>query len=157
MAGVIALGLVSGALACRALPVGSVGSVEPIPIAQNQPPYRAWIRGRAAVVDLWAAWCAPCVRAIPALRRLSENHDPKTLVVVGVNVGESQEDVQRFVREAQVGYAVYRDPDFRFADSLGETQIPRILLLDGTGRVVARANGLDPAFLTKIEEILVKP
>ena len=39
--------------------------------------------GKTLVINYWAVWCAPCVKEIPELVKLAENHDD--VLVFGVN------------------------------------------------------------------------
>ncbi len=71
-------------------------------------------RGRPVVVNLWASWCAPCLRETPELVALYERHRAEGLVVAGVNIRET--------REVAIGY--------------GEAfAVPYPLLLDRSGAV----------------------
>jgi thiol-disulfide isomerase/thioredoxin len=44
-------------------------------------------KGRYVLLNLWATWCAPCVRELPALAKLQSAMPPGGLTVVAVNVG----------------------------------------------------------------------
>jgi thiol-disulfide isomerase/thioredoxin len=32
------------------------------------------LRGKVVLLDFWGTWCAPCVRAVPSLRKLHKEH-----------------------------------------------------------------------------------
>ena len=34
-------------------------------------------RGKVVLLNLWASWCAPCIRELPSLDRLAKDLDPK--------------------------------------------------------------------------------
>ncbi len=51
--------------------------------------------GRPVVVNLWATWCAPCQREMPALQRAQQQYPGVHFVFA--NQGESREKVQRFL------------------------------------------------------------
>jgi len=103
----------------------------------------AEFRGEAVVLNLWATWCAPCVREMPQLDRLK-----KTLAGDGIRVLALSEDrggapvVEKFyavngIRNLEVlidlGGVVLRD--------LGVRGLPTTVLIDADGREVARALG----------------
>jgi thiol-disulfide isomerase/thioredoxin/tetratricopeptide (TPR) repeat protein len=56
-----------------------------------------WVRGEPVgqldkgtiyVVEFWATWCGPCVRAVPHLSRLQERYKDQGVVVVGIGSSE---------------------------------------------------------------------
>jgi thiol-disulfide isomerase/thioredoxin len=49
-------------------------------------------KGQVYVFECWASWCGPCVAAIPHLDGLHKAMSKKGVVVMGVNVWESERD-----------------------------------------------------------------
>jgi peroxiredoxin len=116
---------------------------------------RTVLRGRVAVVSLWATWCEACVDEIDGLERLQAQADARgDAVVVGVAVGERRETVAAFARKRGLLYARLVDEDFRLADALGEARVPATLVVDHDGRIVFRGGALDSAALTAFRRAL---
>ncbi|MGE0583035.1 MAG: TlpA family protein disulfide reductase [Steroidobacteraceae bacterium] len=44
--------------------------------------------GKVVVLNLWATWCAPCLREIPDLVRLEKEFGPRGVALVGVSMDE---------------------------------------------------------------------
>jgi thiol-disulfide isomerase/thioredoxin len=59
-------------------------ALEPVTWLQGKPVTK-YIRGRVYVVEFWATWCPPCMKAIPRLSALQREYADK-LTVVAVNV-----------------------------------------------------------------------
>lgn len=111
----------------------------------------ALTHGKVAVIDLWATWCEPCKENLPRLERLANAYEKAGLLVIGVDVGEENfEAVQEYMRSVPITYPVYYDPEFRFADSLGDDKVPTVLVLDKNGRIVHRARELDQPTMNAI-------
>ncbi|HVW27539.1 MAG TPA: TlpA disulfide reductase family protein [Polyangiaceae bacterium] len=113
-----------------------------------------FLHGRPALVSLWATWCDTCVDEAPALNRLdSEARKGGDAVVVGVAVGETTETVRAFATTRKLAYTQLVDPEFRFADTLGERQVPATLVVDRTGRIVFRGKALDAESLAAFRRV----
>jgi thiol-disulfide isomerase/thioredoxin len=75
--------------ACGDAPPGTVAVGKPVPpyVAQVLDGDRtslADLQGRPVLLNVWATWCGPCQKEIPALEALHREYGPKGLRVVGV-------------------------------------------------------------------------
>ena len=116
------------------------------------------LKGRVALVSLWATWCAACDREVDALNRLADRTASRgDALVVGVAVGESKETVGAFVRRRGLRYPQLLDEEFHLADALGERDVPATLVVDRTGRIVHRGEALDAAARAAFGDALTRP
>src|SRR5262249_10127041 len=119
------------------------------------------LRGKVVLVDFWATWCPPCVKALPELRALRDRHGPEGFEIVGVSLDIHREDLARFVRRADLPWPqiYYGGPNQQggnnpLARRFGVRQIPDTLLIDRQGRLVAGGRGgkaLDAAGVALLE------
>lgn len=63
---------------------------------QGQPVYLDALGAQATVINLWASWCPPCVREMPALAQAQQNNP--NIRFVFLNQGESASEVQAFLK-----------------------------------------------------------
>jgi thiol-disulfide isomerase/thioredoxin len=100
-------------------------------------------KGRYVLLNLWATWCAPCVKELPALAKLQGAMAPAQLSVVTVNVGRgSAADTAAFLKAHSANsLPVYLDSDTAFIRAFGAFGLPLSILIDPQGREVARAVG----------------
>src|SRR5262245_55724643 len=42
------------------------------------------MKGKVVVIDFWATWCGPCIKAIPHTNEIAEKYKEKGVVVIGV-------------------------------------------------------------------------
>jgi thiol-disulfide isomerase/thioredoxin len=99
-------------------------------------------RGRYMLLNLWATWCAPCVRELPALAHLQSALGSRQLAVVPVNVGRSTApETAAFLNTHKAKLPVYIDPNSAFLHAFGAYGLPLTVLVDPQGREIARATG----------------
>lgn len=109
-------------------------------LADGVPVRLSQLRGRTVVVDFWATWCEPCKRSLPEHEKLAREH-PADLVVVTVNVDETEAPVRRFVERTRFSLPVLLDPSGRIADLFGVAAMPYAVVLDADGRIATRVPG----------------
>lgn len=130
---------------------------DPAPSLDAQHWFRGEPRSRLAlgsvyVLDLWATWCGPCVRAMPHLSELQNTYADQGLEVVAVSIdtGDSaHEQVQRFVerRSEDISFDVALDgggTKAAWLDASGRESIPSTYVVDREGTVVWIGNPNTP-------------
>ena len=100
-------------------------------------------KGRYVLLNLWAVWCGPCVKELPALARLQAAIGQKNLVVVPVDVARgTQADAAAFLKEhGAASLPAYIDTDLAMMRVFGAYGLPLTVLIDPRGREIARAEG----------------
>lgn len=93
-----------------------------------------------AVINLWATWCAPCRREIPAFEEVHQAQGD-AVRFVGINVGESADQASAFVDEVGATYDQFLDPEGYVITELGTTSMPTTVVIDGDGIVSTRHLG----------------
>ncbi len=112
------------------------------------------LRGRVAVVSLWATWCEACAGEFDALARLSARAEARGAAVVAVAVGEPHDAVAKFVAWRGLKYPQLVDEEFHFADALGQRRVPATLVIDRAGRVTYVGGALDEPALAALRSAL---
>jgi peroxiredoxin len=107
-------------------------------------------RGSVVALNFWATWCVPCRAEMPALQHATETFAPGELVVVGVNAGESPQQVRAFLDEQGLTFPIALDPDGAIADLYGVRVFPTTIWIDAGGSVQAEHYG--PLTGEQIEE-----
>lgn len=112
--------------------------------------------GRTYVVEFWATWCGPCIRAFPHISELQAKHKDD-MTVIGVNIwdrkknrqtGEYTETMPDLIKRVdefvagqgdKMGYTVAIEETDKMADSwmraAGRNGIPSAFIVDGAGKV----------------------
>jgi thiol-disulfide isomerase/thioredoxin len=96
-------------------------------------------RGRAVLLNLWATWCVPCRKEMPALDRLQARLGGPRFQVVAINIDTRDPDKPKaWLREAHVDHlAYYADPSAKVFQDLKAVGwafgMPTTLLVDPQG------------------------
>lgn len=98
-------------------------------------------KGKPLLVNLWASWCAPCVKELPTIDKLARSGNVQVLAV-------SQDDgphtsVVAFLRGHGISaLQSYQDPKMALSAALGpDTVLPTSILFDASGKEVWRYVG----------------
>jgi thiol-disulfide isomerase/thioredoxin len=95
--------------------------------------------GRPTVVNIWATWCGPCVREVPALVGFAARAGDR-VAVVGVDTEDEDDKALTFAKQYGMRYPSVVDPDGRVLRAYGGGP-PITLLLDAQGVVKLRHRG----------------
>ena len=94
--------------------------------------------GKVVVLDFWATWCAPCIRAMPHLVEQFDQFRPEDVQLIAVNQGENERSVRALVRAKEWNdLVVALDPDATASRAVEIETIPQTVVLDQDGLVSA--------------------
>ena len=100
-------------------------------------------KGTPVLVNLWATWCAPCVKELPTLQKLDETHAVDGnlgIAIVSQDMGPKT-SVDAFLKSKGIGLRSYLDPEMKLTGALGVEVMPTTILYDAQGREVWRYVG----------------
>ncbi len=96
--------------------------------------------GKPTVLNLWATWCPPCRREMPAFERAQKEHPDVHFVFL--NQGEEPAKIQQFLVTSKLTLKnVLLDTQSEVGRSLGHRSLPTTLLFNAEGRLVGTRVG----------------
>ena len=100
-------------------------------------------RKHYVLLNLWATWCAPCIRELPTLARLAASGSVPRLVVLAVAIppGDAAQAKDFLLDNDAASLTPYFDAQSQFLRSFRATGLPVTVLIDPQGREIARAVG----------------
>jgi thiol-disulfide isomerase/thioredoxin len=100
-------------------------------------------KGRVALVNLWATWCAPCRKEMPTLAALQKDMGSKDFEVVAISVDRKGLDASaKFLNEVgATALKLYADPTTDALTKLQAVGLPASILIDRQGREIGRLLG----------------
>lgn len=100
------------------------------------------LKGKPALVNLWATWCAPCIAELPTLDRLAGEQGAKLRVLTVSQDMSNTEKVAPFLAEkGGARLEPWLDPHNDLAFHYATGTLPTTILYDAQGREVWRFVG----------------
>ena len=99
--------------------------------------------GKPTLVNLWASWCAPCVKELPTLDKLAQAQKGKlNVVAISQDMDVPHASVVAFLTTHQIAsLKSYQDPKMALSGALGAEVLPTSILYDSGGREIWRYVG----------------
>ncbi|WP_380873337.1 thiol-disulfide isomerase [Sphingomonas sp. DBB INV C78] len=102
----------------------------------------ASFRGKPLIVNLWATWCAPCVREMPTLDALAEREKGRIqLIVVSMDMAGQREVGPYFAKAKFKALEPYIDKQNVLMEALKTDTLPTTIFYDAKGREQWRVLG----------------
>ncbi|MBT3565059.1 TlpA family protein disulfide reductase [Pseudomonadales bacterium] len=99
------------------------------------------LQGKYVFVNYWATWCAPCIKEIPELNKLSREHTDD-LIILGVDFDQVKgEELKKEIAKMNITFPVFAIEPSKLLD----VEIPRVLpttyVFDREGKLKATLVG----------------
>lgn len=109
------------------------------------------------VIDFWATWCKPCVKAMPKLQKLYSQFQDQGVNFVGVSVDSPRNlsKVAPLAKSLGVKYPILLDPNSAFMNRVNVTALPTLIIVNSKGEEVYRHQGFQRGDDKQIEEAIV--
>jgi len=109
-----------------------------LPVLDKSAPELASFNGRPLVVVFWAVWCGPCAKELKELEAFQKS---EKVAFVGIAVDSNERQAVRMVQKTGISFANYLDANSTFAEALGVTGVPSLIVVDSQGNVVSAQSG----------------
>lgn len=96
-------------------------------------------KGKVIMVNMWATWCPPCVRELPAIERLAAKFKSEDFALLPISIdAEGKQQVQSFLNSlGMTEFNSYYDPEQNLGQVFPLDTIPATFILDQNGQLIA--------------------
>ena len=92
------------------------------------------LRGKVVIVNFWASWCTPaCYDEAPVLERAWRAYRDRGVVVVGVDMQDTEDAARAFIRRFGLTFPNAPDPGGKVAVEYGVYGVPETFFVDRAG------------------------
>jgi thiol-disulfide isomerase/thioredoxin len=121
-------------------------------------------RARLTLIDFWGTWCVGCLHSIPHLKILQERYANYGLQVVGIayekgSLPEQVQAVNRIRQRYNISYQVLLGGETSTCPVRQQFDVhsfPTLVLVDETGRILWRSQGLDQQQISELDLLIRK-
>jgi thiol-disulfide isomerase/thioredoxin len=112
-------------------------------------------RGKVIVLDFWATWCGPCIKAMPEVMGAIAAFPPDAVTFLAVNQGETPPLISGFLeaREWQT-MPVALDFNLKVSKSYQVESIPHTVVIDPQGKIAWVHSGFSSDLKAKLFEAI---
>ena len=121
------------------------------------------LQGQMVLINLWATWCAPCLREMPMLDRLAQAVAGPSFAVIALNQDRTglEAAAPYWDDKGFAALTLYLDNGLTAGRAIKPTGLPLTLLIDREGREVARLAGIaewdDPEVIAYFKALAEMP
>ena len=112
------------------------------------------------LLDFWASWCIPCIKAIPKIKNLQDQYDKKGLVFTSISLDTDSTNWIKAIKKYQLEAwpQILSVEDKNNADDISfiynVERIPHYILIDKQGKIIAIWGYLGEEQLNIIDRML---
>lgn len=138
-----------------AKPGSGVAAISVAPLSSAPPLKFGTPTDLPLVVNVWATWCGPCRKEMPAFDAVAKRYEG-SVRFVGVNLGDEEPAAKKFVQETGVGFDQYLDHDSTTQIAFAITTMPATVFIRTDGTIAETHNGAlgEPELETMLSERL---
>ncbi|MNI19166.1 Thiol-disulfide oxidoreductase ResA [compost metagenome] len=93
------------------------------------------LKGKNVYINFWATWCKWCIKEMPDMEKVYHEYKDDNIVILAVDVGESQDKVTQYLNEHPYSFRVLLDPDKKVTEAFKLRSIPVSIFVDKNGRI----------------------
>ena len=117
----------------------------------NKPFALKKFKGKIIVLDFWASWCLPCIKALPLLKKIHANDVSKNVVYVSVSIDKKENDWKTKEKIIQIPWLSLL-ADTSTVKHYEIDAVPSYIVINKEGKIASKGFSLGNLY-TKLKEL----
>ena len=92
-------------------------------------------QGNIVLVQFWATYCTPCRKEMPSMNKMMKKMGDVPFKILAVDMGETREEVSRFVNEVKPEFTILMDEDGKSIADWKVFAAPSNFIIDPQGKI----------------------
>ncbi len=92
-------------------------------------------RGKYVYIDLWASWCVPCLKEVPALQKLERELQNDKLVFLSISIDSKEDAWKKKMKQKNMHGNQLWNPENTIGQALNVKGIPFFIIYDPDGKL----------------------
>ncbi|MES2664250.1 MAG: TlpA disulfide reductase family protein [Pseudomonadota bacterium] len=109
---------------------------------------------RIVIVNFWEQWCGPCLKEMPYLQKIYEEHNQNEVAIIGIFSSSSKQSVEKFISENKITFPIVYDTSSAVNKKYNVKAIPSTFLIDSNLRIIKSSTGFDQNLKNVVENYL---
>lgn len=99
------------------------------------------LEGKIGLIDFWATFCPPCVKAAPGLAKMAKDLEKRPFAIVSISLDqpEKKTEIQDFLKKTDIAWPqIYEGQHWKseIAAKYKVNALPAVFVVDETGKVI---------------------
>ena len=100
------------------------------------------LRGKTVLVNIWATWCAPCIKEMPSLDRLQAKRGGEDFEVITISIDRTKYEPAKFFADKNIeNLKPWHDGSYGIPGNLQLRGYPTTVIYNPQGREIAVLEG----------------
>lgn len=112
-------------------------------------------QGKIVVINFFANWCSPCRAEFPHLEKeIWQKFKNKDFYLIAIGREHNMKEVQEFKKKMKVSFPMAPDSARTIYSLFADKYIPRTIVVDKKGTIIAQVVGFNPDEFNKLIQII---
>jgi peroxiredoxin len=113
------------------------------------------LEGKYVLINFFATWCKPCMEEMPLIeKQIQQRFSDSELVVIAIGREHNINELNLFNQRKKFSFHIAADPERNIYNMYAQKFIPRLYLVDKTGKLIYAHSGYKKSEFDKLIKLI---